>query len=149
MTDDQLLKEIQKAKLLDETAANKLRRELLLSGKSLEALISLEGLLDDRKVAELKSAVLKVPYKKIDPAAVDQALLQVIPEETAWTYRVAPISKKDNLFIVGMVSPDDAKAQDALKFLARRDRFNLGVYLISYGDWQEIMRKYSPFRSEI
>ncbi len=149
MSDDELLKAIQKSKLLDETAVNKLRRESLLSGRGAEVLISSERLVDDRKVAEIKSSILKVPYKKIDAETLDTSLFETIPEETARTYQTIPISKKDNLLVIGMVNPDDAKAQDALKFLARREHLNLGVYLVSYGDWQEVLRKYSPFRSEI
>jgi len=149
MTDDELLKAIQKAGFLNEAAVNKLRRESLVSGKSIESLVYLGRQVDDRKLAELKSSILKVPYKRVDVDALDPVLLGIIPEETARTYETIPISKKDNLFVVGMVHPDDAKAQDALKFLARREHLNLGVYLISYGDWQEVLRKYSPFRSEI
>src|SRR3989344_3370524 len=48
-----------------------------------------------------------------------------------------------------MVRPDDPKAQEALKFIARRSRLNLGVYVISYADWQEIIKKYSPYKNEI
>ena len=44
---------------------------------------------------------------------------------------------------------DDQKAQDAVKFVARRKNVNLGVYLISYVDWQATLRKYSPYRTEI
>ena len=149
MSNEDLLKEIQKAGLLDETALTKLKRETLLSGKSAEALIANGRLLDDAKIAELKSAALKIPYKKINPTELPDTLLGLIPEETARVYGVVPIEKKDNLLVVGMLNPDDAKAQEAAKFIARRDQLNLGVYLISYGDWQEALRKYSPYRSEV
>src|SRR3990167_8306352 len=120
MSNETLLAELQKAKLLSEAAVNKLKRDALLSGQSVEALIAGQRLLDDRKVAELKSVVLGVPYKKIDPKDVDKAVFDFIPEETARTYAAVPIFKKDNLLIIGMVNPDDAKAQDALKFIGRR-----------------------------
>jgi type IV pilus assembly protein PilB len=149
MTDEEILKEIQKARLLDEATVARLRRDSILSNQSVQALIANQRLVDDRKLAELKSAVLKVPYKEIDAESVDTKLFDLIPEETARTYGSVPISKKDNLLVVGMVDPDDTKAQEALKFIARRNHLNLGVYLISYGDWQEVLRKYSPYRSEI
>jgi len=55
----------------------------------------------------------------------------------------------DNLFVVGMLHPDDPKAQDALKFIARKNHIDLGVYLVSYGDFEAVMRRYSPYRTEI
>ncbi|OGY99002.1 MAG: hypothetical protein A2945_04120 [Candidatus Liptonbacteria bacterium RIFCSPLOWO2_01_FULL_52_25] len=149
MTNETLLAELQKAKFLSAAAATKLTRDMLLSGESVEAIIANQRLLDDRKVAELKSAVLGVPYKKIDPKDIDKAVLDFIPEETARTYAAVPISKKDNLLVIGMVHPDDQKAQDALKFIGRRNQVNLGVYLISWSDWQDVLRKYSPYRTEV
>ncbi|MDO8536846.1 MAG: ATPase, T2SS/T4P/T4SS family [bacterium] len=149
MSNDDLLKEIQKSGLLNDAALNKLKKDTLLSGQSVEAIISNQRLIEDRKIAELKSTALKVPYKKIDPATIDKSLLEIIPEETARTYAAVPISKQDKLLVVGMVHPDDPKAQDALKFIGRRNQLNLGVYLISWSDWQEVLRKYSPYRSEI
>ncbi len=149
MTNEQLLEEFQKQGLLNQEAVNKLKQEALLSGRSAEELIYTKRLIDDTKVARIKSELLKVPYQKIDKDHFDDALLQLIPEETARTYGAIPITKKDNLLVVGMLHPDDPKSQEALKFIARRDRLNLGVYLISYGDWQEVVKKYSPYKTEI
>ena len=149
MKSEDLLQEIQKAGLADEGAVNKLRRESLLSGQSLDAAASRTRLVDGAKLAELKGRLLKVPYKKIDADSFDASLLEIIPEETARTYQVVPISKQDNMLVLGMVNPDDSKAQDALKFVARRNRLNLGVYIISHDDWQEIIKKYSSYRTEI
>lgn len=149
MTNEELLKEIQKAGLVEGDVLAKLRRQVLITDESVEAMIVRQRLLEDRRLAELKSAVLKIPYKKLDLESYDEKLLEMIPEETARTYAAVPISKIDNLFVVGMVNPDDQKAQEALKFIARSSRLNLGVYLISYGDWQEVLKKYSPFRTEI
>ena len=149
MTNEQLLEEFQKQGLLNQDAVNKVSREALLSGRSVEELIYAKRLIDDVKVALIKSELLKIPYQKVDKDHFDGALLQLVPEETARTYGAIPITKKDNLLIVGMLHPDDPKSQEALKFIARRDHLNLGVYLVSYGDWQEIVKKYSPYKTEI
>lgn len=149
MTNDQLLSELRNAGLLSEETQSKLKRESLLSGRSVEDLIYSGRMIDDAKIAELKSKILKVPYIKIDIKKLDENILGLVPEETAITYRVVPIEKKDDAIIVGMVNPDDSKAEEALKFVARRSRLNLGVYLISWSDWQEVLRRYSPYRKGI
>ncbi len=56
---------------------------------------------------------------------------------------------QDGLLVIGMLHPDDSKAQDAMKFIARQNHINLGVYLISYDDLQAALKKYSPYRAEI
>lgn len=149
MANDQLLAELQKEGILTEDVVAKIKRDSFLSGRSVEELINSRRLVDDVKIAQLKSALLNVPYQKINFDAVDASLFEIVPEETVRTYGVAPLSKQDNLLVVGMLHPDDLKAQEALKFIARRSRLNLGVYLISYSDWQEILRHYSPYRGEI
>lgn len=149
MAPDQLLEELQKSNLLPPATATKLKREALLSGRPLEELLYEKKLVDDVKVAELKSRLLGVPYQKIDFGAFDSALTQIIPEETVRTYGVAPMSKQGDLLVVGMLHPDDVKAQEALRFIANQHRLNLGIYLISWSDWQGVLRRYSPYRSTV
>jgi len=145
----QLLSGIKAAGLIDEAMATRLTRDTMLSGKSLDALLHERRLVDQDKFNEIKSELLKVPYQKLDPKSFNMELLELIPEDTVRTYAVAPIGREKDLLVAGMVNPDDLKAQEALKFVARRDGLNLGIYLISYGDWQDILKKYSPFKGEI
>jgi type IV pilus assembly protein PilB len=149
MSDEQLLGQLQARNLLDVTAANRLRRDALINDASVESIIWQQRLVPDAEVAKVKSDLLKVPYAALDLSTLDAKLLAMIPEETARAYAAIPISFENELLVAGMVNPDDTKAQDAIKFIARRNHWNLGVYLISYGDWQEALKKYSPYRNEI
>lgn len=149
MTTEQLLTELQKRNLISEESANKIKRESLLSGRSAEELIYAQRMISDTEIAKLTSEILKIPYQKVDASKIGDDVLELIPEETARTYGTIPISKKENMLVIGMVHPDDPKAQEALKFIARRSRLNLGVYVISYSDWQDILKKYSPYKSEV
>src|SRR3989344_1645434 len=149
MTTEQLLGEIQKKGLITEEEANKLKRESFLSSRSIEDIVYSRHTIDDAEIAKVKGEILKIPYQKIDASKFDDKLLEFIPEETARTYKAVPLSKNDNLLVVGMVDPDDPKAQEALKFIARRGRLNLGVYVISYTGWQDIIKKYSPYKNEV
>ncbi|MEK7110470.1 MAG: GspE/PulE family protein [Patescibacteria group bacterium] len=149
MTSDQLLQELQTRGLLAPEAVVKLRREALIANKSAEELIYEHRLVPDDKVAEMKSQVLKVPYQKIDLTAFDIKNLELIPEETVRAYAVVPLGKQNGVLVAGMMQPDDSRAQEALKFIAHRERLSLGIYLVSYGDWQQIARKYSPYKTTI
>jgi len=149
MTSDELLTQLQAKGLVDQTLANRLKRDAIVSGDSVEAIIAEQHAVDDVKIAELKSSLLNVPYKKVAAADIDEKLFPLIPEETARTYGAIPLSREDNLLVVGMLHPDDAKSQDVLKFIARQNRLNLGVYLISWSDWEAALRRYSPYRAEL
>ena len=149
MTGEELLQQLQARNVVTVAVANRVRRDSLVGGESIESILWRERSVPDETIAQFKADILKVPYKKFDPAAVDTKLFEMLPEETARTYETVPISLSDNLFVVGMLHPDDPQAQEALKFIARKNHVNLGVYLISYGDWEAMMRRYSPYRSEI
>jgi type IV pilus assembly protein PilB len=149
MTSDQLLQILKNEKILDEETAARLKQESSLSGKSVESILWERRIVDDSRVAGAKSKALKIPYRAVDFSTYDDSLLSIIPQETVRTYEVAPLSQKDNILVAGMVNPDDAKAQEALKFISKTKRLSLGVYIISYGDWQRILGRYSPLKGEI
>lgn len=149
MTSEDLLTNLSSNSLISEDAVQKLKRDSLVTGKSIEELIYDRRMVDDEKMAEIKSELLRVPYQKLEVKDIDDATLALIPEETVRTYGVVPIQKTQDLFIAGMIHPDDPKAQEALKFMAQRHHLNLGVYLISYGDLSEVLRRYSPYKNEL
>ena len=149
MTSDELLQQLRTRGLITEAVAARLKRDAIVGNESPEDIIGRERTVPDEQVAALKSELLKVPYKKIDPEAIDAKLMGLVPEETARTYHAIPISLQDGLLVVGMLHPDDVNAQDAMKFIARQNHINLGVYLISYNDLQAALRKYSPYRAEV
>ncbi len=149
MENKTLLQELAKEGLLSEESAKKILQEASLAQRNAEELIYERRLIKEESLANTKSRLFKVPYKKIDTDQIKDELLKIIPEETVRNYKVIPISKSDNLLIVGMLYPDDSKAQEAIKFIAKQLRLNLGVYLITYSDWESILRRYSPYHNEV
>jgi hypothetical protein len=149
MSSDELLQQLQSRGLITEAIAARLKRDAIVGNELAEDIIEREQIVPDEQLASLKSELIKVPYKKIDPNALTAELMGVVPEETARTYHAVPISLQDGLLVVGMLHPDDPKAQEAMKFIARQNHFNLGVYLVSYGDLAAALRKYSPYRAEV
>src|SRR3989344_7612829 len=129
-----LLKALVDKELLKQDQADKLIQESAAGQKSAEDLIYENRLADETEVAKTKSQILKMPYKKVSADTLDKEFLKVIPIETAQTYKIIPISRTENMLVVGMVNPDDQKAQDALRFVAKQLHSNLGVYLISHSD---------------
>lgn len=149
MNDEELLNILVSEKLIDELKARNLRRQILLSNQKLEQILFEQKIVSDIEVAEIKSKLLGIPIARIDIEHFDDKLLEIIPEESARTYGVAPMSINGNNLIVGMLNPTDQAAQEALKFIARQNKLNLGAYIIPYGDWLAVLRKYSPYKTQI
>jgi len=139
---------IERAVLSDELA-QKLITESSNTGRSFEEIIRLRKLVDDITIAQTKAGASQVPYQKIDLATITEQVLALIPEETVRNYKVAPLSISGNMAIIGMVEPDDIKAQEALRFVAKQNKMTLGIYVISRGDWEKVLRVYTPYEREI
>lgn len=148
--DDQILfQELVKRNLLTQEASEKILRDAKLSKKSPEDLLYDNNLVEEIEIAKTKSQIIGVPYKKFNLEEISDELLKIIPENTSRTYKVLPLQKTREMLVVGMLRPDNLKAQEALKFIAKQQRINLGVYLITPSDLEYIWRRYSPYQSEI
>ncbi|MDP3881197.1 MAG: GspE/PulE family protein [bacterium] len=116
-------------------------------GKSIEDVLESRNLSDEKSIAQAKSKVLAVPAKAVNSSEISEELLKIIPEETAKTYQVIPLSMDEQTLIVGMVNPEDEKAQQVLRFIAKQQRVSLGAYIITPTDLKQVLHRYSPFES--
>lgn len=135
--------------LIDRASFEKLERELSFNNRPIDEIIYEKRIVDANKLAETKGEILGIPFKKVSSGEIGEELLKIIPEETVSNYKVIPIAKVGDLLTVGMVHPDDPRAQDALRFIAKKLAVSLGVYVISLKDFEEISRKYSPYKNEV
>ncbi len=149
MNDRQLIDALIKKTLLSLELGQKLVVEAEQFGKSVEDIIYTRRLLDDISIAQTKSEILGIPYVKVNPDEVKEDLLKLVPQETARTYGFVPLSSDDKMLIAGMIKPYDVRAQEALRFIAKQNKLSLGVYVITPSDLELVLRKYSPYRSEI
>lgn len=146
------LAELINQNLITEESSKKLFQESALSKKNVDEIVYERRLADEDKISQIKSQIIGVPYKKIKLDEIDglsDELLNILPEEMARNYKAIPLSKTNDILVVGMVNPDDIKAQEALKFIGRQLRLNLGVYLIAPSVWETVLRRYSPYSNEI
>lgn len=149
MDDKILFQELVKKNLLSQEDSEKILRDAQFAKKSAEDLLGERHLVDELEIAKTKSQILGVPYKKFNLEEISDELFKIIPENTSRTYKVLPLQKTRDLLVAGMLRPDDVKAQEALKFIAKQQRTNLGVYLITPSDLEYIWRRYSPYQNEI
>jgi len=98
---------------------------------------------------KIKGEILGIPFIATPPEEVSLETLKIIPEETAKFYRMIPLEEKRGKVIIGMVYPDDLKAQEALKFLAREHQFCLmEVVLITPRIFSLLMGKYRDLKKK-
>ncbi len=148
--DDKALAEalVKKSLLLAETA-QKLLTDAAQVRQPIENLIYSRRLINEGEVAKVKSELLGIPYKPVNFEEIPDEALKLVPAETAQNYRVAPLSRDEKMLVVGMINPQDVRAQEALRFIAKQNRVSLGVYIITPSDLELILQRYHPYQSEV
>lgn len=144
-----LVRQLKEKGLIDREKATALEYEAKQSHKKEEELVLASGLVPEDLLFNLKSETLKIPLKTVEVEKVPLDTLETIPEETAKYYQMIPLQKKDNQLEIGMVYPEDLRAQEALKFLTRQGKFNYKVFLITPTIFNNLLRQYRNLRREV
>lgn len=149
MTDLELSRALVAHKVLTEEERADIEKSVQFSGAPFEDALYQKKKASEEAVAKVKTDLLGVPYRAVDAAAVPDGLFKIIPRETSLTYHVMPIARDGNMLVVGMLRPDDARAQEALRFIAKREGVSLGVYLVTPSALRAAWQRYAPYRSEV
>jgi len=144
-----IILELIKRGVIEKEKVASLEYDAKSSNKKIEELILEKKLVSEDLLFEIKSKNLKIPLKKVFPDDVASELLEFIPEKTAEHYHMVVIAKKDMVLDVGMVYPEDIKAQESLKFLSRQGEFSYNVFLITFSDYKAVFKKYRSIRIEV
>jgi type IV pilus assembly protein PilB len=118
-------------------------------GKTEEEMIIARGFVEEKKLFNLKSQWLGIDFISDPPEDLSLEILQTIPEETAKFYRMIALGRKKAELMIGMICPEDLKAQEALKFLARKNNFTYQVFLISPAVFNTVLAKYRDLKKEV
>ena len=135
--------------VIDKKQAASLEYDIKISGKKGEEIILEKGLVGEDVLFGLKSEELNIPLKKIIPEEVPLEILELIPQESAKYYQMIPLSKKEKMLEVGMVYPEDLKAQEALQFLSRQGKFNYKIVLITLTTFNGLLKQYRTLKKEV
>jgi len=144
-----LVQHLVKKGVIEKEKAAALEYEIKASGKKEEQALLEKGIVPEVFLFELKSEKLQIPLKQITPEEVPLEVLETIPPESAKYYQMVPLAKKDNTLEVGMVYPEELKAQEALGFLARQGKFKYKIFLITPSTFEGVLRQYKNLKKEV
>jgi type IV pilus assembly protein PilB len=144
-----LIQQLVQKKIIDKEKAASLEFEIKTSGRKEEDVILEKKIASESFLFGLKSETLKLPLKEISADEAVLKVLELIPEESAKYYRMIPLSKKENVLEVGMIFPEDTKAQEALKFFARQEKLTPKVFLITPTTFSNLFKQYRTLKKEV
>ena len=140
---------LQEKDILDSKTASHLKDEVNSSKKKPEKVILEQKAVDEELLFRVKSEAAQIPLKRVDAKEIVLKVLELIPEDSARYYAMIPISYKNEKLEVGMVYPEDEKAQEALKFLARQGNFSYNISLVTLTTFESLIKQYHNLKGEM
>ncbi len=131
--------------------AKKAREEIKKTGKETEEVILDKNILKESDLFKAKSKFLETPIREIKEEKFIPEALSFIPKESVQFYKMLPLSvdKDKGEMDIGMVYPEDARAREALNFLARQQKLAPNVFLITLSDFKDFFEKYHTPEKEM
>jgi len=143
-----LIQELYSKNIISEQKKNELQLEVEKTNKTEEEVILQNKIIDENALFSLKGKIVKTPIFKPTTQEIPLDVLDLIPEEASVNYKMVPLFKKDNVIGVGMVYPENTLAQNALRFMGRRENVTYEVYLITFSDLDTILKQHSNLKRE-
>jgi len=144
-----LIQQLVKNRMLDQKIAASLEYEIKESGQKEEEVLLAKKIVSEKELFDFKSKILKIALKEPNIEEISVDVLKLIPEDSAIFYKMVPLAKNGDVLEIGMVYPEDLKAQEAVKFLARRQKISYKIFLITISVFKEILKKYKTLGKEV
>ena len=108
-----------------------------------------KSLISDPDLLALKSKLYRLPTVDLEGYEFNLEVLKEFSEDVVNFYKVAPFEKAGNILKVAIINPEAIDALEALKFIAEDKQLVLEKYLISYRDFETIIRNYRTLSGEV
>ena len=127
-----------------------IKRKAKEEGKTVEDILYAMGINEDDVLAA-KSEAFGIPSTSLAEREITYDILKDVPEESARYYKFVPIGKTDEGALeIGMLNPEDMRAQEALRFIANRlGLSSYQVYLIKPEDFNKVVDHYKSLGGEV
>ncbi|HOX21398.1 MAG TPA: GspE/PulE family protein [Candidatus Paceibacterota bacterium] len=130
--------------------ADSVLKEAESLNRPVEDIINEKRIVSEEELGQAKSEFFKVPLKTFKKdEAVAPEILNFIPEEVAKTHKLVAFARDKDTVLVGMLQPDDVRAQEVLRFIAKQKKVNIGIYLITPTALYDLSRGYRTFDTRV
>ncbi len=128
-----------KERIISQDQLTKALEEQKKTGGRLGSILVKLGFVSDEEVTTFLSRQYGVPSINLSYFEVDQAVIKLIPEDTARRYEVLPLSRVGSSLTIAMVDPTNVFAMDDIKFMTG---FNIEPVVASEAAIAEALKKF-------
>ena len=146
---EELLRALLEARLISEDHVEEMLADMPASLGELERALLAKKWVKEGDLFKIKSQIMGASLRDVTGLSISREVLQLIPEETAFRYKMVPLALYEQSLDVGMVDPSDVQAREALKFLGVQKSFSPNIVLIREEDFNELARQYRTLGKEV
>ncbi|MBI2052923.1 MAG: Flp pilus assembly complex ATPase component TadA [Candidatus Ryanbacteria bacterium] len=133
---------------IDEALARRVKNDARASKKDIESVL-LSYRVSEGDMLEAKSELLGIPTRSLGVEHVRYDTLKYISEESARHYQMIPLSIEEGVLNIGMVSPENLEAREALGFISAKLNMPFKIFLITRSDFNAALRGYEGLGTEV
>lgn len=145
-TQDKLLELLKEEGLVSSATLTSALEESKQTKQPLFALLSDKHIIDDEMLTHATAQISGVPYVNLINSLIDQKVLELIPEDVAERFMVAPLAEVQNRLAVAMV---DASNVQAVDYLSSRINRPLKVFMASEAGIRHVLDQYKTDLSSV
>lgn len=127
------------AKLLTPGQLEEIKEKAEVDHVPFMSLLVSEGHISDEQLTKVTAKVNNLPYVNLNTARIDQAILDLLPADTAEHYMAVPLGEMQHRLVVAML---DAANVQAVDFLSNKIGRPLKVYAASEGGIRQVLKQY-------
>ena len=106
-------------------------------------------IISDKELLKLKSSLYRLPAVDLEGVEVDRSILKEVSEDVITFYHAIPFSKENGVLRVGILNPEDIGSLEALKFIGEDKKVNIEKYVITYRDFDNLVKSYRTLTGEV
>lgn len=107
------------------------------------------GVIADTELLQIKADAYRIPIADFSTVEVQKDAMKQISEDVVTFYHIVPFAIEGSILRIGIINPEDINALEALKFIATDKGLTLEKFLISYKDYESIVRNYRTLTGEV
>jgi type IV pilus assembly protein PilB len=144
-----LINELVRSKVISQQEAKNYEATALKEDREFGRVLIDNKAISEADLLKIKSRLYRLPIMELDKIEFNKSALNEISEDVVNFYRIVPFDKSDTALKVGIINPENIDALEALKFIAADKGLELARYLISYKDFDNILKRYGSLTAEV
>jgi len=149
MVQDELLQLLVQQGALNAEKAEAIQKAALEAQQPVEEYLVVNPTVPEESLTDARGRLYKIPYVDLTGKAIDQAVLRLIPEDTAQHYQVVAFQKSEQEVNIGVVDPRNFKALEAVEFIMKEKGMRPYYFIISPTNFRAVIKNYSAIGEEV